>query len=66
MESKTKDIRRSKDKNDKNKINKMKAEGKHPAPITEMSPGGAFGRAGASDWDPRREIYREAPQQAAE
>ncbi|MEC9152954.1 MAG: isocitrate lyase/PEP mutase family protein [Pseudomonadota bacterium] len=44
----------------------MKAEGKHPAPITEMSPGGAFGRAGASDWDPRREIYREAPQQAAE
>ena len=44
----------------------MKAEGKHPAPITEMSPGGAFGRAGASAWDPRREIYREAPQQAAE
>ena len=28
MESKTKDIRRSKDKNDKKKINKKKAEGK--------------------------------------
>lgn len=44
----------------------MKAEGKHPAPIAEMSPGGAFAKAGAADWDPRREIYREAPPQAAE
>ena len=47
-------------------LSTMKSEGKHPAPITEMSPGGAFGRAGAADWDPRREIYREAPPQAAE
>ncbi len=44
----------------------MKAEGKHPAPIAEMSPGGAFAKAGAADWDPRREIYRKAPPQAAE
>ena len=47
-------------------LSTMKSEGKHPAPITEMSPGGAFGRAGAADWDPRREIYREAAPQAAE
>ncbi len=47
-------------------LSTMKSEGKHPAPITEMSPGGAFGRAGAADWDQRREIYREAPPQAAE
>lgn len=44
----------------------MKAEGKHPAPIREMSPGGAFAKAGAAEWDPRREIYRKAPPQAAE
>lgn len=44
----------------------MKAEGKHPAPIAEMSPAQAFAKVGATEWDPRREQYRDAPPQAAE
>jgi 2-methylisocitrate lyase-like PEP mutase family enzyme len=37
----------------------MQQEGRVPAPIVEMSPGDAFGRADAADWDPRRVQYRE-------
>jgi 2-methylisocitrate lyase-like PEP mutase family enzyme len=44
----------------------MKAEGRHPVPIADLSPAGAFARVGAAEWDPRREKYREAPAQAAE
>ena len=44
----------------------MKAEDRHPVPLADLSPAEAFGKAGAADWDPRREIYRETPAQAAE
>ena len=38
----------------------MKAEGRHPKPLADLSPADAFARVGAADWDPRREQYREA------
>ncbi len=44
----------------------MKAENRHPVPIADLSPAEAFARVGASEWDPRREQYRDAPPQAAE
>jgi len=44
----------------------MKVEDRHPAPLVDLSPAESFGKAGAAEWDPRREIYREAPAQAAE
>ena len=44
----------------------MKAEGRHPVPIADISPAEAFARVGALEWEPRREKYREAPRQAAE
>ncbi len=47
-------------------LSAMKAEGRHPVPLADLSPAEAFGKAGAAEWDPRREIYREAPPQAAE
>ena len=44
----------------------MKAEGRHPVPLADLSPAEAFARVGALEWDPRREKYRDAPRQAAE
>lgn len=44
----------------------MKAEGRHPVPLADLSPAGAFAKVGALDWDPRREQYRDAPAEAAE
>ncbi|MEL0019420.1 MAG: isocitrate lyase/PEP mutase family protein [Rickettsiales bacterium] len=44
----------------------MKAEGRHPVPLADLSPADAFGRVGAKEWDPRREKYRPAPAEAAE
>ena len=37
----------------------MKAEGRHPKPLADLSPADAFARVGAAEWDPRREQYRE-------
>jgi 2-methylisocitrate lyase-like PEP mutase family enzyme len=36
----------------------MKREQRHPVPLADLSPAGAFARAGAGDWDPRRTQYR--------
>lgn len=45
----------------------MKAEGRHPKPLADLSPADAFARVGAAEWDPRREQYREpAVKDAAE
>lgn len=46
----------------------MKAEQRHPAPLADLSPAGAFARAGAGEWDPRRSLYRgeDAGAEAAE
>ena len=45
----------------------MKAEGRHPKPLADLSPADAFTRVGAAEWDPRREQYREpAVKDAAE
>ena len=46
----------------------MRAEGKHPEPMADLSPAEAFAIAGADKWEPRRSIYREteADAQAAE
>ena len=45
----------------------MKAEGRHPKPLADLSPADAFARVGAAEWDPRREKYREpAVKDAAE
>ena len=38
----------------------MKAEGRHPKPLADLSPADAFARVGAAEWDPRRGQYREA------
>ena len=32
----------------------MKAEGRHPKPLADLSPADAFARVGAAEWDPRR------------
>ena len=45
----------------------MKAEGRHPKPLADLSPADAFARVGAAEWDPRREQYRQpAVKDAAE
>ena len=45
----------------------MKAEGRHPEPLSDLSPADAFARVGAAEWDPRREQYRDmAVKEAAE
>jgi len=44
----------------------MKAEDRHPVPLSDLSPAGAFARVGALEWDPRREQYRDAPAETAE
>ena len=44
----------------------MKAEGRHPVPIADLSPAGAFAKVGAGDWDPRRVKYRPEAAKAAE
>ena len=45
----------------------MKAEGRHPKPLADLSPADAFARVGAAEWDPRREQYRDmAVKEAAE
>ena len=44
----------------------MKAEGRHPAPLADLSPDDAFARVGAAEWDPRRKQYRAARPRAAE
>ena len=45
----------------------MKAEGRHPKPLADLSPADAFARVGAAEWGPRREQYREpAVKDAAE
>ena len=44
----------------------MKAEGRHPAPLADLSPAEAFARVGAAEWDPRRKQYRAARPRAAE
>ncbi len=44
----------------------MKAEGRHPAPLADLSPADAFARVGAAEWDPRRKQYRAARPRAAE
>ena len=43
----------------------MKAEGRHPKPLADLSPADAFARVGAAEWDPRREQYREPAVKAA-
>ena len=47
-------------------LKEMKAEDRHPVPLADLSPAGAFARVGANEWDPRREKYRDAPAEAAE
>ena len=47
-------------------LSDMKSEGRHPVPLADLSPAGAFAKVGAGDWDPRREQYRSAPAEAAE
>ena len=48
-------------------LTEMKAEGRHPKPLADLSPADAFARVGAAEWDPRREQYREpAVKDAAE
>ena len=47
-------------------LKEMKAEDRHPVPLADLSPAGAFARVGANEWDPRREQYRDAPAEAAE
>ena len=37
----------------------MKAEGRHPKPLADLSPADAFARVGAAEWDPRRDQYRQ-------
>lgn len=45
----------------------MKAEGRHPKPLADLSPADAFARVGAAEWDPRRDQYRQpAVKDAAE
>lgn len=44
----------------------MQSEGRHPVPLADLSPAGAFAKVGAGEWDPRREQYRVAPAEAAE
>ena len=45
----------------------MKAEGRHPKPLADLSPADAFARVGAAEWDLCREQYREpAVKDAAE
>jgi 2-methylisocitrate lyase-like PEP mutase family enzyme len=39
-------------------LSAMKAEGRHPEPLADLSPADAFARVGAAEWDPRREQYR--------
>jgi 2-methylisocitrate lyase-like PEP mutase family enzyme len=41
-------------------LSAMSAEQRHPVPLADLSPAGAFARAGAGDWDPRRVQYRNA------
>ncbi len=39
----------------------MKAEQRHPVPITDMSPGEAFDRVGGTEWNERRTQFRDGP-----
>ena len=39
----------------------MKAEGRHPKPLADLSPADAFARVGAAEWDPRRVASGEGP-----
>ncbi|MEM7255164.1 MAG: isocitrate lyase/PEP mutase family protein [Pseudomonadota bacterium] len=36
----------------------MKRDGRHPAPLADLSPAELFARVGADDWAPRRERFR--------
>lgn len=47
-------------------LNAMKAEGRHPVPLADLSPAEAFAKVGATEWEPRRTQYRNAPSEAAE
>ena len=47
-------------------LSAMKSEGRHPIPLADLSPAQAFAKVGATEWDPRREKYRDARAKAAE
>ena len=47
-------------------LSAMKSEGRHPIPLADLSPAQAFAKVGATEWDQRREKYRDARAKAAE
>lgn len=44
----------------------LKAKGRHPAPLSDITPQQGFRLSGADEWDRYRTQFRESPKQAAE
>jgi hypothetical protein len=44
----------------------LKAQGRHPKPISDITPQQGFRQSGADEWDRYRTQFRNAPAKAAE